>query len=652
MTDSTEHDSVNQAKDGDRSSNLDAQVLAELCQLLNSEQTVNQPSQPRNNSATDADTEALSQLRQLLFNNEEAAANQQLSANLSADEEETLTELRDLLFGPELQERLKKTQVLAEDVSRVLPEAIILRTLQDEQLTKAVVPTVEQAIQNSVKQDLNVLADSLFPVMGPATRKAVSTALKSLTESMNQTLDRSLSPESFKWRLEALQTGKSFAEVVVLRTLVYRVEQVFLIHRQTGLLLQYAVADAVAAQDADLVSAMLKAIQDFVQDSFSVSQNEGLNTLEFGELTIWIEQGPQAILAGVIRGNAPQELRLVFQTTLENIHKKFRSALHSFQGDDAAFESTQQYLEACLQTQYQAKKDKPSPILFILAGLIFCSLGLWGWFSFQERQRWTTFLEKLNSQPGIVVVNAEKHWGKYFISGLRDPLAVEPIALIQAAKLNPKAVSSSWEPYVSLHSRFTVTRAKRLLQPPETVLLKADNNGIVSAAGTAPRQWIVRAKQLAPNIPGVAQFRTEELIEVELKELQLIKARIENQVLYFASGGTQLLPTENTDLQTVVGQIRQLIDTALLFNKDVRVEIIGHTDDNGSQERNLRLSQARANAILSLFVSQGLKANNLTTRGVGAQELLQAAPNQNQDLNRRVSFKVFLTDAPKGDAAS
>ncbi len=188
----------------------------------------------------------------------------------------------------------------------MLPEAIILRTMQDEQLTKAVVPTIEQAIHNSVKQDLNILSDALFPVMGPAIRKAVSTALKTLTESLNQTLDHSLSPQSIKWRLEAKQTGKSFAEVVLLRTLVYRVEQVFLIHKQTSLVLQHAVADAVAVQDADLVSAMLTAIQSFVQDSFNVSPEDVLNTLEFGELTIWIEPGPQAILAGVIRGNAPQ----------------------------------------------------------------------------------------------------------------------------------------------------------------------------------------------------------------------------------------------------------------------------------------------------------------------------------------------------------
>ena len=68
--------------------------------------------------------------------------------------------------------------------------------------------------------------------------------------------------------MTAWRTGKSFAEVVLLNTLVYRVEQVFLIHAQTGLLLQHVVADAVTAQDADMVSGMLTAIRDFARDSF------------------------------------------------------------------------------------------------------------------------------------------------------------------------------------------------------------------------------------------------------------------------------------------------------------------------------------------------------------------------------------------------
>ena len=63
-----------------------------------------------------------------------------------------------------------------------------------------------------------------------------------MLESLNTTLEHSLSWRSLRWRLDARRTGKSFAEIVLLNTLVYRVEQVFLIHRPSGLLLQHLTA--------------------------------------------------------------------------------------------------------------------------------------------------------------------------------------------------------------------------------------------------------------------------------------------------------------------------------------------------------------------------------------------------------------------------
>lgn len=605
---------------------------------------------PANNSFPASDEEALGELRALLFAHEQQKSSH--NHHSSDENEDGLTELRSLLFGSELHERLENAKLRAEDVSQVLPEAIILRSIEhDEQLTKAMVPTVEGAIQASVKEDLNVLADALFPVIGPATRKAVSTALKTLTQSLNQTLDNSLSLQSFKWRLEARQTGKSFAEVVLLRTLIYRVEQVLLIHKKTGLLLQHLVAETVIPEDGDLVAAMLTAIQNFVQDSFSVQNSDGLETLHFGELTIWIEQGPEALLAGVIRGKPPQELRLVFQKTIEKIHREFYSALDSFQGDTAPFEATRDYLEDCCQAQYQPPKEKPSPLLWVLLGSIVFAMGFWTFVSIQEKQRWDAYLEKLNAQPGIVVTTALERHGKYFVSGLRDPLAVEPITLMKQANVNPEKVISRWEPYLSFYSGFIAQRAKQVLQTPPTVSLKVDQNGILYATGYAPRQWINDAQKLARGIPGITQFRAENLIETELQELQSSKEQIEKQVLRFAEGSTQLESSQYNSLQTLSIEIKNILTLGLLYNQNVHIEIIGHTNKDGPEEANKIISQARANAILSTLVSKGIKKTNLSAVGVGSTKPLQDEfAVDDKKINRSVTFNVFLTDASKRTA--
>lgn len=566
--------------------------------------------------------------------------------------ETALAELRQLLFNPEqvqlgkLQERLDNPQVYAQDLSKVLPEAIILLSLQrHERLTKALLPTIEEALQISVKKDVNIIANAIFPVIGPAIRKSIHVAISSLIQSLNQTLEHSLSPQSFKWRLEAKQTGKSFAEVVLLRTLLYRVEQVFLIHKNTSLVLQHMTADLVAAQDADLVSAMLRAIQDFVQDSFNVQQGDGLETLRFGELTIWIEDGSEAILAGVIRGNAPKELRLVFQDVIEKIHSDFRSQLTDFDGDNQPFEASRDYLETCLQAQYAIKKEKSSPLLPIFAGSIVVALAAWGFISYQENQRWTTYIENLNQQPGMVVTSFEKRHGKYQLSGLRDPLAADPLKILQASKINPQAVVSHWEPYLSFDGSIFTARIYQILKPPPTVVLKLDNKGVLSAQGSANQEWIVETQKLVKAIPGITKYNDRNLIQIDYQQLQILKQNIEQQMLIFQVGNSKLITGQAKKITALVTQINQLSSAAPLHNKNVNIQIIGHTSYSGAEDKNLLLSQNRAYTILSALKSQGLINTEITAIGVGTKQPVLNQKNLSQEAaNRSVTFKVFLTD--------
>ena len=226
--------------------------------------------------------------------------------NFSADAD-SLKRLRRLLLGPyqdqldRLQDRLDTPEMHAEDVSKILPEAIFIRSSRDQKIELALEPITAKAIRASIKKDRKILVDALFPVMGPAIRKAIASTLQAMIQSFNQILEHSLSFKGLKWRFEALRTRKPFAEVVLLHTLVYQVEQVFLIHQDTGLVLQHVVGRSVAAQDPDLVSGMMSAIKDFVQDSFGGAQEDNLETLRIGERNVWIEQADRAILAAVIR---------------------------------------------------------------------------------------------------------------------------------------------------------------------------------------------------------------------------------------------------------------------------------------------------------------------------------------------------------------
>ena len=564
------------------------------------------------------------------------------------------TELRRLLVGPEqqeihnLRERLRQQEILLpEDVSRVLPEAVTLRSRRDKKVTEALLPTVEEAIDISVKKNPQTLIDALFPVIGPAIRKAIAEALSSMTQAMNKTLEHSVSPQGLKWRLEAWRTGRSFAEVVMLHTLLYRVEQVFLIHKETGLMMQHVVAGESGVQDADMVSGMLTAIQDFVQDSFGTEDGGSLDTLQVGELAVWIERGPRAVLAAVIRGNAPQELRATFQSILEQIHHEFAVELESYEGDAAPLEPSRKYLESCLQSQFEeSQKDKAKKLVTpirVIAVILLLAILVVGFFYVRSRWRWNNYVTRLKSEPGLVITNAERQWGSYSIAGLRDPMAVDPQVLLTEARLDPNDVESHWEPYHSLSSQFVLSRAQALLNPPSSVSLKVENN-ILYASGSASHRWIVETRRLVRVIPGLDKFDEGNLVDAELKELLAMKGGIESRVIRFVLDTTSIAAGQNEELNTLTSEIKKLYEFAPLAGRRASVVIIGHTDQTGSEDKNLRLSNDRAEVVRAI-VSQNLGDNfPLTTIGAGTREpVREERTAEDKEANRSVTLRIVLS---------
>ncbi len=563
-----------------------------------------------------------------------------------ADDAAEMRELRSLLLGPaeqqiaEIHERLKDPRRQLEEVSRVLPAAVSARTRQDGELGEALGPTVTRAIERSVRRNPQPLVDAIFPVMGPAIRKAISVALSSMIQSLNQTMAHSFSARGLKWRVEAWRTGKPFAEVVLLHTLLYRVEQVFLIHKETGLLLQHVVAGGAAVQDADMVSGMLTAIQDFVHDSFQSPEGEQLETMEVGDLTVWVEQGPLALLAGVIRGTAPQELRPVFQGTLERIHLEFHDRLVNFSGDATEFDAARPLLEDCLQSQVDQEKKTtsrglPIPVIAVLS-LVVIALLVWAFFALRARQRWNNYVERVRSEPGVVVTETGSRGGKYFIAGLRDPLARDPAGFLPETGVAPDTVASRWEPFQAMSPEFVLARANKLVEPPDTVSLKL-NDGVLEAEGFAKREWVEETRRAARFIPGVSRLNDENLLDVD---------RILKPSLLFVVDETTLVPGQEEKFRQLITDIEHLQSLAGSLRKNVRLEITGHADGSGTEERNEELRRGRAEMIVGELKKRLPPQENLTIAAAGSKERLRdEVTDDDRAANRCVTFKIILTEA-------
>lgn len=416
-----------------------------------------------------------------------------------------LAELRELLVGQELQDlagvqaRLSDPAKRAEDLAQVLPAAI--KAAKAKGLRDALEPIVERSFHSSVRRNPKEVADAIYPVMGPAIRSSIAAAIRDFAEALNQIVEKSASFRSIRWRIEALITGKPFSEILLSKSLLYSVEQVFLIHRQSGVLLQHAAAQGSVLKDADMIAGMLTAIQDFLSDSFAEG-GQDIETVDAGRFKLWLTYGTKVLLVGAVSGTAPVELRKVFRKALDGIEESLANEINNFKQDDlSVFDPARAYLDRCLLGQSGTEKRKARlwPYVAVLVVVIAA------FFAYQARQRsrWNQYFATLEQQPGIMITGIERHGSSYTIAGLRDPGAPDPAGLLRARGLDPAKASFHLQPYLSLNTPFAAQReletAKAFI---ESRTIRFDTNSSKLAPGEADRIDDVIAA--IKRLPGAA----------------------------------------------------------------------------------------------------------------------------------------------------
>ena len=235
-----------------------------------------------------------------------------------------------------------------------------LRGASDRALGRALKPAIEAVILETLRENPRVVIEIVYPVLGRVIRKSIATALQGLVASIENQAANVFSPQRLKWRWQAMTSDRSYAEIVLANSILYSVDEIMLVHRETGLLLVHASRDPDRAQGADLVSSMLTAIEDFARDSFDLDEEEALSQFTLGSQHVLIRTSPLMLIAAAVGGSPSSKVSDQLDETLEQVHRDYIKQLEEFSGDTDPFVPLLPSLENLL-TQATGASERKVP---------------------------------------------------------------------------------------------------------------------------------------------------------------------------------------------------------------------------------------------------------------------------------------------------
>jgi outer membrane protein OmpA-like peptidoglycan-associated protein len=135
-----------------------------------------------------------------------------------------------------------------------------------------------------------------------------------------------------------------------------------------------------------------------------------------------------------------------------------------------------------------------------------------------------------------------------------------------------------------------------------------------------------------PGPPGGPRPGCPSLVVVTAKEIRI------TQQIQFEFNKSVIRPVSYPILDAV--------KEVLVAYPNITLEVQGHTDNVGTPQYNLRLSDQRADSVKKYLIKAGIDPKRLTSKGYGlTQPLVPNNTEKNRELNRRVQF--IRTEAPK-----
>ncbi|NEP90197.1 MAG: OmpA family protein, partial [Okeania sp. SIO2C2] len=528
-------------------------------------------------------------------------------------------------------------KALAPEMGAAIREQI---RIDPRQISQALAPEMGRAIKDQITLEPNSIVDALYPVMGSTISKYMTQEIREINDKISETF----SFKGIRRKIQAIFQGVSEAELIISEVMIFTVQAVFLIHKESGLVISEVQHSRQYRLESEMLAGMLTAIRSFVNDCIAQSGDfSELNEIEYGNSKIILEVAGYCYLAVVIRGQTNKSFIKELRKILSKIVIDYGKYIKSFAGDPDTIPASIQLLLKSLmdienvQENQKLQISKPPTALLIVCGLIlsliFIPWGIYQYYSRLYRGIEARTREAWSNIPELAIyrIGAKVKRGSLILTGqlpnqnLRNRAA--KIAKKQASPYNLEVhnqITAVRRPQDASEISDEVDRLTRVLNQMEGVSISTEyGEGRVTVKGTvmdmADSQIIIRKIEQVPGVKSV--ISTTKLSPLKLKTR-----------IYFDLGSAKLHPV----YIDTMAQIQEF----LTQYPQKHLRIIGHTDRTGNPNINEQLALERSYTVRDALVKQGVDARRLEVTGqINSPQGVEY--NQPLLLSRCVTFDLF-----------
>ncbi len=498
------------------------------------------------------------------------------------------------------------------------------------------------AILEEESNNKEKVIDALYPIMGNMISRYVGESFKDFMYDLNEKMKLMVFIKAFIRKIKAKFLGISEIELLLKDSLIVRIDTIFLIHKESGLLMIDLYRDhTTKIKEPEMVASMLSAIRSFVNEWVAENTKMGeVNTIEYGNSSIYIESAGSCYLAVVMRGTPEFMVKNKISKVLEYIIEIFGYQIGKFDGDITKLDIKE--ISTTLLTLFDIKENhkKTKGKIPFLSKLVLFILFLIPTFWFIQEYRENLVIEKkrdifIDNLKDVKIYDME-------ISKLKNnKISVNGFVMSDndLENLNFKLQNSRLKiknRVTSIESSLVTTQIQKEVDKSIKIFNKIEGSDIeykfdnslkyISIKGiVADKKRKNSLISIIKNIYGLENFN------FQIETLPIFEKQI-----YF----------DNNEFK-IKDKYKILLDKyakIMLQYTQYYVRITGYTNEIGSTLVNKKLSLNRAEMVKEELVKRGINRDKFILDSVASEpkEILILSTKKQKELSRCVIFSWEL----------